>query len=130
MAAARSRQFNYAIARPQSGRREFFALVVPNFEDRPGRDAAAQCGPNCAGAQHRRRGLAHNVLMDTAPRRLTIDDVRAAAERVRDDVLETPCLASRTLSHICGCQVFLKFENLQFTASFKERGALNKMAQL
>ncbi|MDQ6629616.1 MAG: threonine ammonia-lyase, partial [Pseudomonadota bacterium] len=42
----------------------------------------------------------------------------------------TPCLPSRTLSAICGCEVFLKFENLQFTASFKERGALNKLAQL
>ena len=68
--------------------------------------------------------------MQIAPPGLTIDDVRAAAERVRGEVGETPCLASRTLSQICGCEVFLKFENLQFTASFKERGALNKMAQL
>ena len=68
--------------------------------------------------------------MKIAPPGLTIDDVRAAAERVRGEVGETPCLASRTLSQICGCEVFLKFENLQFTASFKERGALNKMAQL
>jgi threonine dehydratase len=37
---------------------------------------------------------------------------------------------SRTLSQITGCQVFLKFENLQYTASFKERGACNKLAQL
>jgi threonine dehydratase len=45
-------------------------------------------------------------------------------------VLETPCVESRTLSQITGCQVFLKFENLQFTASFKERGACNKLVQL
>jgi len=45
-------------------------------------------------------------------------------------VLDTPCVESRTLSQIAGCQVFLKFENLQFTASFKERGACNKLAQL
>ncbi len=45
-------------------------------------------------------------------------------------MLETPCLPSRTLSALVGCEVFLKFENLQFTASFKERGALNKIAQL
>jgi len=45
-------------------------------------------------------------------------------------VLETPCQPSRTLSELAGCAVFLKFENLQFTASFKERGALNKIAQL
>ncbi|MDQ6639805.1 MAG: threonine ammonia-lyase [Pseudomonadota bacterium] len=68
--------------------------------------------------------------MKISPSRLTIDDIRAAAARLAGEVSETPCLASRTLSKICGCEVFLKFENLQFTASFKERGALNKMAQL
>jgi threonine dehydratase len=61
---------------------------------------------------------------------VTLDDVRAAAQRLRGEVIDTPCLASRTLSALAGCEVFLKFENLQFTASFKERGALNKMAQL
>ena len=61
---------------------------------------------------------------------LGIDDIRAAAVRLRGEVIETPCLLSRTLSALTGCEVFLKFENLQFTASFKERGALNKLAQL
>jgi threonine dehydratase len=61
---------------------------------------------------------------------LTIDDIRAAATRLAGEVTRTPCLASRTLSALAGCEIFLKFENLQFTASFKERGALNKMAQL
>jgi len=61
---------------------------------------------------------------------LTLADVRAAAERLRGEVVDTPCLHSRTLSAIAGCEVALKFENHQFTASFKERGALNKMAQL
>ena len=61
---------------------------------------------------------------------LTLAIVRAAAERLRGEVIETPCLVSRTLSELIGCQVFLKFENHQFTASFKERGALNRMAQL
>jgi threonine dehydratase len=61
---------------------------------------------------------------------LTIDDLRAAATRLRGHVLETPCLPSRTLGEMAGCEVFLKFENHQFTASFKERGALNKIAQL
>ena len=61
---------------------------------------------------------------------LTIDHILAAAERLRGHVLQTPCVPSRTLSAIAGCEVFLKFENLQFTASFKERGALNKIAQL
>lgn len=53
-----------------------------------------------------------------------------AADRLREHVLRTPCVASKTLSDITGAQVFLKFENLQFTASFKERGACNKLAQL
>jgi threonine dehydratase len=61
---------------------------------------------------------------------LTADDIRAAAERLAGEVTRTPCLPSRTLTGLAGCDVFLKFENLQFTASFKERGALNKMAQL
>ena len=57
-------------------------------------------------------------------------DVQAAAQRIAGQVLETPCLESRTLSQITGAQLFLKFENLQYTASFKERGACNKLAQL
>ncbi len=61
---------------------------------------------------------------------LSLGEIRAAAWRLRGEVIETPCLPSRTLSALTGCEVFLKFENLQFTASFKERGALNKMAQL
>lgn len=65
--------------------------------------------------------------MDTP---ITLDDIRAAAQRLHGHVLETPCLPSRTLSELAGCEVFLKFENLQFTASFKERGALNTIAQL
>lgn len=61
---------------------------------------------------------------------LNIDHIRAAAGRLQGQVLRTPCVESRTLSQITGCQVFLKFENLQYTASFKERGACNKLAQL
>lgn len=57
-------------------------------------------------------------------------DVDAAARRLAGQVQDTPCLASRTLSEITGAEVFLKFENLQFTASFKERGALNRLALL
>ena len=56
-----------------------------------------------------------------------IEDILRAAERLQGQVLETPCVESRTLSEIVGAQVFLKFENLQFTASFKERGAYNKL---
>ncbi len=61
---------------------------------------------------------------------LTLQDIQDAAQRLRGEVVATPCLVSRTLSELAGCEVYLKFENLQFTASFKERGALNKMAQL
>src|SRR5450755_2017677 len=68
--------------------------------------------------------------MEIAPAGLTIEAIRAAAARLHGEIGDTPCLHSRTLSAICGCEVFLKFENLQFTASFKERGALNKLAQL
>jgi threonine dehydratase len=57
-------------------------------------------------------------------------DVRAAAARLAGAIEHTPCLPSRTLSQLTGAQVFLKFENLQFTASFKERGALNKLSSL
>ncbi len=59
-----------------------------------------------------------------------LKDIQAAAARLQGHLLRTPCLASRTLSDITGAQVFLKFENLQFTASFKERGACNKLSQL
>jgi threonine dehydratase len=61
---------------------------------------------------------------------ITLADVQAAALRIASGVSHTPCLASRTLTEILGCEVWLKFENLQFTASFKERGALNKLLQL
>lgn len=59
-----------------------------------------------------------------------IDDVRAAAGRLAGHLVRTPCLKSQTLSTICGAEVWLKFENHQFTASFKERGALNKLSLL
>ena len=61
---------------------------------------------------------------------LTFADIQAASQRLQGAVLHTPCVESRTLSQITGAQVFLKFENLQFTASFKERGALNKLLML
>jgi threonine dehydratase len=61
---------------------------------------------------------------------IELADIRQAAQRLQGQLLNTPCVESRTLSQIIGAQVFLKFENLQFTASFKERGACNKLAQL
>ena len=61
---------------------------------------------------------------------VTLEDIRAAAQRIGGAVERTPCLRSRTLSQLTGAEVWLKFENLQFTAAFKERGALNKLLLL
>ncbi len=61
---------------------------------------------------------------------VTIDDVRAAARRILGSVVRTPTLISQTLSQLTGATVYLKFENLQFTAAYKERGALNRLLQL
>jgi threonine dehydratase len=61
---------------------------------------------------------------------LSVDDIRAAAAAIAGAVLKTPMRHSRTLSAIAGAEVYLKFENRQFTASFKERGALNRLLRL
>ena len=61
---------------------------------------------------------------------VTLEDVEYAAARIGDAVVHTPCLRSETLSRIAKADVWVKFENLQFTASFKERGALNTLLQL
>ena len=58
---------------------------------------------------------------------VTLSDINAAAARIGGDIVRTPTLHSITLSALTGAEVFLKFENLQFTAAFKERGALNKL---
>ena len=61
---------------------------------------------------------------------LSLQDIEQAARRLDGHLLNTPCVESRTLSQLTGAQIYLKFENLQYTASFKERGACNKLAQL
>jgi threonine dehydratase len=61
---------------------------------------------------------------------LAFAQIEAAAERLKGHIERTPCRHSRTLSQITGAEVWVKFENLQFTASFKERGALNKLLQI
>ena len=61
---------------------------------------------------------------------LSLHDIEQAAQRLQGHLLNTPCVESRTLSQLTGAQLYLKFENLQYTASFKERGACNKLAQL
>lgn len=59
-----------------------------------------------------------------------LDEIKKAAEVLKGHVLDTPCVYSQTLSTLVGADLFLKFENLQYTSSFKERGALNKLESL
>src|SRR5215210_1956271 len=68
--------------------------------------------------------------MTQATQAPTIDDIRAAAKRIEGALIHTPTLMSRTISDIVGAEVWLKFENLQFTGAYKERGALNKLLHL
>jgi threonine dehydratase len=58
------------------------------------------------------------------------EQIQAAAKRLQGHIERTPMRKSRTLSEITGAEVWIKFENLQFTAAYKERGALNKLLQL
>jgi len=69
-------------------------------------------------------------MKQNAREQLTIDHIRAAAKRIDGAVVHTPTLHSKTLSQITGAEVWLKFENLQFTAAYKERGALNALLLL
>jgi len=61
---------------------------------------------------------------------VTVSDVRAARERINGSIQRTPTVISQTLSQMTGATVYLKFENHQFTAAYKERGALNKLLLL
>jgi threonine dehydratase len=61
---------------------------------------------------------------------VTFEDIQAAAGRLKGHIERTPCRYSRTLSQITGAEVWVKFENLQFTAAYKERGALNRLSLL
>ena len=72
-------------------------------------------------------------MASPAPKRslpVSLADIRAAAERIHGQIVHTPTLVSRTLSTLTGATVYVKFENLQFTAAYKERGALNKLLQM
>ncbi|MEM9035446.1 MAG: threonine ammonia-lyase [Actinomycetota bacterium] len=57
-------------------------------------------------------------------------DVELAADRLADGIVTTPCLRSATLSQLTGAEVWLKFENQQFTGSFKDRGSLRRLLEL
>lgn len=61
---------------------------------------------------------------------VSFEDILKAHAQMAGIVVQTPCAKSQTLSRITGAEVYLKFENLQFTGSFKDRGALIKMLQL
>jgi threonine dehydratase len=61
---------------------------------------------------------------------ITLSDIERARARIRGEIVETPLEHSKTLSALTGATVYLKFENHQFTASFKERGALNRLLDL
>ena len=60
----------------------------------------------------------------------TLQDIQRAATVIDGAVLHTPCEQGQTLTSMTGTDVWVKFENQQFTASFKERGALNKLVWL
>ena len=62
-----------------------------------------------------------------SPLPVSLGDIRAAAERIAGQVVRTPTMFSQTLSELTGATIYVKFENLQFTAAYKERGALNKL---
>jgi len=61
---------------------------------------------------------------------ISIDDIRRAARIIADSIVRTPCTRSQTLSELSGADISLKLENLQFTSSFKDRGALNRLSTL
>lgn len=65
-----------------------------------------------------------------APATMNLADIEAAAARLQGSIVRTPLTRSETLSRLTGVELSLKFENQQFTASFKERGALNCLLQL
>ena len=75
-----------------------------------------------------RKAVRSAATAETVP--VTLDDVEAARGRLAGALVDTDCDWSRTLSSMLGCKLWLKFENQQFTASFKERGALNRLSVL
>src|SRR3546814_15876244 len=70
------------------------------------------------------------IPADASALPVNIDDIRAEHERIAASIVRTPTLLSRTLSSIVGAHVYLKFENLHFTAAYKERGPLNRLLLL
>src|SRR5213078_1283960 len=86
--------------------------------------------PANGAAPRRRRGSSPRRTRPSMTGSVTIADVDAAAGTIRGAVVRTPSAVSQTLSDLLGCTIVVKFENMQFVASFKERGARNKLANL
>ena len=61
---------------------------------------------------------------------ITIDSIRAARDAISGQVMHTPFLPAPRLGRLTGAEVFVKYENLQVTSAFKERGALNRLLAL
>ncbi len=61
---------------------------------------------------------------------VSASDIKAAAKEIEGEVMRTPLVAAPRLSEILGCELYLKLENQQYTGSFKDRGALNKLKSL
>ena len=98
------------------------------MEANPFGDCAAP--QRAVGAQTMTQASSAHADAPKATDQLTLADVRAAAARIAGAVVRTPMLRSQTLSDIAGADIWLKFENHQFTAAYKERGALNALLQL
>ena len=75
-------------------------------------------------------GMATAPALSPDPMPVTLADIEAAAGRIAGAIVRTPTLHSQTLSQLTGAKVWLKFENHQFTAAYKERGALNTLLQM
>ncbi|MBW2686769.1 MAG: pyridoxal-phosphate dependent enzyme, partial [Deltaproteobacteria bacterium] len=97
---------------------------------------ARQAAPGRGLASRRLVGSAGSKYTDGSPAlpativTVSIDNIRRAHERIAPSIVRTPFDLSETISALTGVQLYLKFENQQFTASFKERGALNRLLDL
>jgi len=105
------------------------ARVMTSHPQSPQSSGSAAASPGASSAATPAASPAASPAART-PADLTIDDVRAAAARIEGAVVQTPMMHSITLSEITGADIWLKFENLQFTAAYKERGALNALLHL
>ena len=79
---------------------------------------------------HKRPTIRRETGLQGTPMTVTFDDILAAKDRIAGQVDRTPVRYSRKLSLLTGAEVWIKYDNLHFTGSFKERGALNRLLQL